>query len=157
MADEAISPKEGPSRPHKTSRWPKGGLGLNRKAPDTAPKGPDTAPKGPLKTPESLQEGLWRGSWGSWWIQKTQRRLVGGQESPKKACWSPRCLKEAVLVPSWGPFSGPVLAHFGFQNQVHMWVHVWCRFLLKFWTHKVTQIGPESLQHGTGRPEKTPR
>ncbi len=60
------------------------------------------------------------------------RRPAGGQESPKKACWSPRFLKEAVLVPFWGPFWGPVLAHVRFQNRVQIWVNCWCRFFLNY-------------------------
>ena len=62
-------------------------------------KAPDTALEGPEKVPKSLQEGLWRGYWRAWWIQKTQRRPAGGQEPPKKACWSPRFLQETPRQP----------------------------------------------------------
>ncbi len=46
-------------------------------------------------------------------MKETERRPAGSQEAPKKACWRPRFLQEAVLVHFGVHFGIPFLHMFG--------------------------------------------
>ena len=81
-----------------------------------------------------------------WWPRIAQEGLLEAKISPRSrfgailgfifgVCFG------TFLVPKLGPNLGPFLGS----------------FFAPFWSQKMTQLGPESLQHGTGRPEKVPR
>ena len=82
------SPTEGPSRPHKTSKWskwPKGGSELSRKAPEMTPEKPEKKPRNPQRRP----------------LERLLASMVDPEDS-KKACWSPRFLQETPRQPQGG-------------------------------------------------------
>ena len=74
------------------------------------------------------------------------RRPAGGQDFSKKPfCAILWCILGACFCTFSAPKSVPKSAPF------------FDLCLAPFWSEKVAKIDPESLQHGTGRPEKAPR
>ena len=88
-------------------------------------------------------------------------------EDLKKACWWPRIAQEGLLEAKiskrnrFGAILGSILGGcFGIVSLPKSGPNVGLflvSFFAPFLSKKVGQIDPESLQHGTRRPEKVPR
>jgi CBS-domain-containing membrane protein len=85
----------------------------------------------------------------------------------KKTCWRPRIAQEGLLEAKISQRSrfgailwsilGACFCTFSVPKSVPNSGPFFDLFLAPFWSEKVAKIDPESLQHGTGRPEKAPR